>query len=123
MSAFRAAVICRSTAFTVTPMRWAVSAEINRPFAIGLAFIKSFTPYVSVDTARVYLHGGTAKPSRLASVGVGFRVSDAKYYSLDLSLAKPVGDAPVEGNGSRSPRVNAAAACHRTLQPFGARRL
>jgi hemolysin activation/secretion protein len=38
---------------------------------------------------------------------VGFRISDAKYYSLDLSLAKPVGDAPVEGNGSRSPRVTA----------------
>ena len=86
---------------------WAASAEVNRPFAIGLAFLKTFTPYVSVDTAHVYLHGGTAKPSRLASVGVGFRVSDAKYYSLDLSLAKPVGDAPVEGNGSRSPRVNA----------------
>jgi len=86
---------------------WAASAEVNRPFAIGLAFMKSVTPYVSVDTAHVYLHGGTAKPSRLASVGVGFRVSDAKYYSLDLSLAKPVGDAPVEGNGSRSPRVNA----------------
>ncbi|WP_438393269.1 ShlB/FhaC/HecB family hemolysin secretion/activation protein [Caballeronia sp. DA-9] len=86
---------------------WGASAEVNRPFAIGLAFMKTFTPYVSVDTAHVYLHGGAAKPGRLASVGVGFRVSDAKYYSLDLSLAKPVGDAPVEGNGSRSPRVNA----------------
>lgn len=86
---------------------WAASAEVNRPFALGLAYLKSITPYISVDTARVYLHAGTAKPARLASVGVGFRISDAKYYSLDLSLAKPVGDAPVEGNGSRSPRVNA----------------
>lgn len=85
---------------------WAASAEINRPFAIGLAFLKTFTPYVFVDTAHTYLHGG-AKLTRLASTGVGFRISDAKYYSLDLSLAKPVGDAPVEGNGSRSPRVNA----------------
>jgi hemolysin activation/secretion protein len=86
---------------------WAASAEINRPFAIGLAFMKTFTPYVTVDTAHTYLHAAGAKPSRLASIGVGFRISDAKYYSLDLSLAKPVGDAPVEGNGSRSPRVNA----------------
>jgi hemolysin activation/secretion protein len=86
---------------------WAASAEINRPFALGLAYLKSVTPYVSVDTARVYLHNGTVKPARLASVALGFRISDAKYYSLDLSLAKPVGDAPVEGNGSRSPRVNA----------------
>jgi hypothetical protein len=37
---------------------------------------------------------------------VGFRISDAKYYSLDLSVAKAVGDAPVE-SPSRSPRVNA----------------
>ncbi|MEA3093139.1 MAG: hypothetical protein QOJ04_4481 [Caballeronia sp.] len=86
---------------------WAASAEINRPFAIELAFMKTFTPYVTVDTAHTYLHAAGAKPSRLASIGVGFRISDAKYYSLDLSLAKPVGDAPVEGNGSRSPRVNA----------------
>jgi hemolysin activation/secretion protein len=86
---------------------WAASAEINRPFAIGLAFMKTFTPYVSIDTAHTYLHTAGAKPSRLASIGVGFRTSDAKYYSLDLSLAKPVGDAPVEGNGSRSPRVTA----------------
>jgi hemolysin activation/secretion protein len=85
---------------------WAVSAEINRPFAVGLAYLKTFTPYIAVDTARVYLHGGTATPSRLASVGVGFRISDAKYYSLDLSVAKPVGDAPVE-SASRSPRINA----------------
>lgn len=86
---------------------WAASAEINRPFALGLAYLKSVTPYISVDTARVYLHNGTVKPARLASVSAGFRITDAKYYSLDLSLAKPVGDAPIEGDGSRSPRVNA----------------
>jgi hemolysin activation/secretion protein len=67
-----------------------------------------FTPCVSVDTAHTYLHAAGSKPSRLASVGLGFRISDAKYYSLDLSLAKPLGDAPVEGNGSRRPRVNAS---------------
>jgi hemolysin activation/secretion protein len=85
---------------------WAVSAEINRSFALGLAYLKTITPYVAADTARVYLHGGTAQPSRLASVGAGFRISDAKYYNLDLSVAKPVGDAPIE-SASRSPRINA----------------
>ena len=33
-------------------------------------------------------------------------VSDVRYYSLDLSVAKPIGDAPVE-SASRSPRINA----------------
>ncbi|KXU92451.1 hypothetical protein CR51_30910 [Caballeronia megalochromosomata] len=58
------------------------------------------------DAARVFLHGATANPRRLSSVGIGFRVSDAKHYSIDLSMAKAVGDAPVESS-SRSPRINA----------------
>ena len=49
----------------------------------------------------------TPLPNRLSSVGVGVRLTDSRYYSLDLSVAKPVGDAPVE-SASRSPRVNAA---------------
>lgn len=85
---------------------WAASAEINRPFALGLAYLKSVTPYLSVDTARVYLHSGTATPRRLASVSAGFRITDAKYYSLDLSVAKAIADAPIE-SPSRSPRINA----------------
>ncbi|GAB6848584.1 POTRA domain-containing protein [Paraburkholderia kururiensis] len=85
---------------------WAVSFEINRAFTPGFTYLRTITPYVSFDTARVYLHAGTPQPSRLASVAFGFRISDAKYYSLDLSVAKAVGDAPVE-SASRSPRINA----------------
>ncbi|MDR5782086.1 POTRA domain-containing protein [Caballeronia sp. LZ065] len=85
---------------------WGASFEVNRPLEVGMTYLKSFTPYVAFDAARVYLHGGTANPRRLSSVGIGFRVSDAKHYSIDLSVAKAVGDAPIE-NTSRSPRVNA----------------
>jgi hemolysin activation/secretion protein len=85
---------------------WGASFEVNRPVEIGMTYWKSLTPYVAVDAARVYLHGGTANPRRLSSVGIGFRVTDAKHYSLDLSVAKATGDAPIE-SGSRSPRVNA----------------
>jgi hemolysin activation/secretion protein len=85
---------------------WGASFEVNRPVVVGMTYLKSFTPYVSVDAARVYLHGGTPNPRQLSSVAVGFRVSDAKHYSLDLSVAKATGDAPVESS-SRSPRVNA----------------
>jgi hemolysin activation/secretion protein len=56
--------------------------------------------------ARVYLHSGTPSPSKLSSIAFGFRISDSKYYTLDLSVAKAVGDAPVE-SPSRSPRINA----------------
>ncbi len=85
---------------------WAVSAEINRPVALTLAYLKTITPYLIIDTARVYLHGTTAQLSRLASVGAGFRISDARYYSLDLSVAKPICTAPIE-SASRNPRINA----------------
>jgi hemolysin activation/secretion protein len=85
---------------------WGASFEVNRPIVVGMTYLTSFTPYVSVDAARVYLHGGTAVPRRLSSVGIGFRVTDTKHYSLDLSVAKATGDAPIE-SGSRSPRVNA----------------
>jgi hemolysin activation/secretion protein len=55
---------------------------------------------------RVYLHAGAPSPSKLSSIAFGFRISGAKYYSLDLSVAKAIGDAPVE-SASRSPRIDA----------------
>ncbi|MCQ0030416.1 ShlB/FhaC/HecB family hemolysin secretion/activation protein [Burkholderia glumae] len=86
---------------------WGMSAEINRSFALGLAYLKSITPYIAYDMARVYLHAGTPQPNRLSSVGLGVRVSDGQHYNIDVSVAKPIGDAPIE-SASRSPRVNAS---------------
>ncbi|WP_323118040.1 ShlB/FhaC/HecB family hemolysin secretion/activation protein [Burkholderia alba] len=86
---------------------WGMSLELNRAFSPGYTYLKTITPYVSFDMARVYLHTGTTSPSRLSSVGLGFRVSDSRFYNIDLSVAKPIGDAPVE-SASRSPRVNAS---------------
>jgi hemolysin activation/secretion protein len=85
---------------------WGAMLEINRAFAPGFTYLRTLTPYISFDLARVYLHAGTPSPSKLSSIAFGFRISDAKYYSLDLSVAKPIGDAPVE-SASRSPRINA----------------
>ncbi|MFM0731373.1 POTRA domain-containing protein [Paraburkholderia sediminicola] len=85
---------------------WGAMFEVNRAFTPGFTYLRTLTPYVSFDMARVYLHAGTPSPSRLSSIAFGFRISDAKYYSLDLSVAKAIGDAPVE-SASRSPRINA----------------
>jgi hemolysin activation/secretion protein len=85
---------------------WGAMLEINRAFTPGFTYLRTLTPYISFDMARVYLHAGTPSPSKLSSLAFGFRISDAKYYSLDLSVAKPIGDAPVE-SASRSPRINA----------------
>ncbi|TDG25269.1 ShlB/FhaC/HecB family hemolysin secretion/activation protein [Paraburkholderia silviterrae] len=85
---------------------WAFALELNHPFKVGQVWLQTITPYVSFDMARVYLHAGTPSPSRLSSASLGFRITDGKYYSLDLSVAKALADAPVE-SASRSPRVNA----------------
>lgn len=86
---------------------WAMSAEVNRSFSLGYAYLKSLTPYVAFDMARVYLHSGTPQPNRLSSVGIGVRVSDSHHYNIDVSVAKAVGDAPIE-SPSRAPRLNAS---------------
>nr|WP_321815858.1 MULTISPECIES: POTRA domain-containing protein [unclassified Paraburkholderia] len=85
---------------------WAYSLELNRPLKIGSVWLQTITPYVSFDMARVYLHAGTPSPSRLSSAAIGFRLTDGRYYSVDLSVAKALADAPVE-SPSRSPRFNA----------------
>jgi hemolysin activation/secretion protein len=86
---------------------WGASIEINRGFTPGFTYLQTIPPFLSFDMARVFVHAGTPAPSRLASISFGFRISDAKYYTLDLSVAKAVSDAPVE-SASRSPRINAS---------------
>lgn len=85
---------------------WAASLELNHLFRPGRKWLQTVTPYVSYDIARVYLHAGMPQPRRLSSASIGFRISDAKHYNLDLSVAKALADAPIE-SPSRSPRFNA----------------
>ena len=40
----------------------------------------------------------------------GFRLSDAKHYNMDLSLARALADASIE-SASRNPRLNATLSC------------
>jgi hemolysin activation/secretion protein len=86
---------------------WGWSAELSRMFSPNYTYMKTITPYVAYDMARVYLHSGQPYPKDLASVSLGLRFTDGKYYSLDLSVAKATGQAPTE-TSHRSPRLNAA---------------
>lgn len=85
---------------------WATSIELNRALAFQLTYFKSLVPYISYAIARTYLSKSNAPPSRLSSLALGMRWSDNRFYSVDLSVAQPLGDAPVESH-ERSPRVNA----------------
>jgi len=86
---------------------WGVSAEINRLFPMTYTYLKTVQPYFLVDHSRVYSNSGPLTHDTLGSVALGVRFSDGRYYTLDLSLAKPVGDVPINSS-SRSPRVNAS---------------
>jgi hemolysin activation/secretion protein len=85
---------------------WGASFEFNRTIALTLRYLHTLTPYVSFDMARAYLHTGPVAPNKLASIAFGLRMTDGKYYSLDISVAKALADAPIE-SPQRSPRINA----------------
>nr|WP_246541594.1 POTRA domain-containing protein [Collimonas antrihumi] len=86
---------------------WGISAEVNRMFPMSYTYLKKVQPYLLVDHSRVYSNSGPLTHDTLGSIALGVRFSDDRYYTLDLSLAKPVADVPVNSS-SRSPRVNAS---------------
>lgn len=85
---------------------WGASLEFNRLFTLDMAYLKTVQPYVIGDMARVLSNSVTLTHRSLASVGLGVRFSDRRYYTLDLSIAQPVGDKPINAS-HRSPRLNA----------------
>ncbi|KWR88569.1 ShlB/FhaC/HecB family hemolysin secretion/activation protein [Cupriavidus sp. IDO] len=84
---------------------WAASAEIGRMFVADLAYLRTLQPYIAADVARVFSNSVSLSHRSLSSVALGVRFSDRKYYTLDLSVAQPVGDKPTNAS-HRSPRIN-----------------
>jgi hemolysin activation/secretion protein len=83
------------------------SAQVFKSFNIGSKWLKTVAPYLAIDGARLWLAQGTPSPAKMASIGIGTRVSDGQHYSLDLSVAKPIGQAPATTAPDRPWRVNA----------------
>lgn len=86
---------------------WGTAYELNKLFAPGYTWLKTLTPYLTVQFARVYLNQGQPLISKLGSVALGARLADTRHYSVDVSVAQPVGDKPIDA-GSRQPRLNLA---------------
>ena len=84
---------------------WGVGIEVNRMFRFETTWLKQVEPYVLLEQARVSTDIGRPMPRTLRSVAIGFRLSDAKHYSLDLAVGKPTGDAAID-NPARKVRVS-----------------
>lgn len=84
---------------------WGLSLELNRNWSVGKRYLKTLTPYVVAQVARVYVHQGHLPIDRLGSAGVGLRMSDDHHYAVDLTVAQPFGDRPLEAS-RRRPRIN-----------------
>ena len=86
-------------------MQKPASAEISRLFLPDMTYLRTIQPYVSADVARVFSNSVSLSHRSLSSVAIGARFSDRRYYTLDLSVAQPVGDKPTNAS-RRSPRIN-----------------
>lgn len=86
---------------------WGLGLEINRSYPVDLLGVKQLQPYLLLEAARVYNTVGVPVPARLSSVALGSRLSDLHAYSLDVALAKPTGEMPLENPG-RNLRLSAS---------------
>lgn len=84
---------------------WGVGLELNRLFKYDGTWLKQVEPYVLVEAAHVSNKVGTPAPEKLRSVALGVRLSDSRFYSLDIAVAKPTGDA-ASTNPARKPRAS-----------------
>jgi hemolysin activation/secretion protein len=85
---------------------WGLGLEANRSFALDTRYVTQVQPYVLLEKARVYSQAGSLGFSRLASTSLGLRVSGGGFYTVDLALSKPTGDAS-PNNPEREPRLSA----------------
>lgn len=86
-----------------------LSAEVNRRFNTGFAYVSSLQPYASVDYARSWYNSNSLSSFRnrhLSSVALGLRVTDDKYYLFDVNVARPIA-ARATNDQSRDFRINA----------------
>lgn len=87
---------------------YGVSLEVNRRFNTQWQYLSSIQPYLVLDHARAWYNDATQRPlngRKLASAAFGLRLTDDRRYLIDVNVAKPIGDAPL--NSRRKLRFNA----------------
>lgn len=81
------------------------SLEVNRRFTLPTGRPIWLEPYLLAESGRVRAENFQPVPAHLVSVTLGARLTDQKYYSVDVGVSKAVGDLPLE-NRERKLRTN-----------------
>lgn len=69
------------------------SVELNRMFTRPSGqWLKTVEPYAKYEWARTWFHTAGLTGQTLKSTSLGLRLSDNRYYALDVSGSKPQGD-------------------------------
>ena len=68
------------------------SVELNYQFPLQSAWLKSVEPYLLYEWARTHQQTEGVSGNTLRSISFGLRLSDNRYYALDLAMSKPQGD-------------------------------
>ncbi|MBI1625861.1 ShlB/FhaC/HecB family hemolysin secretion/activation protein [Comamonas suwonensis] len=71
------------------------SAELNYQLPINQPWIKSAEPYLLYEWARTHQQTSGISGNTLRSVSLGLRLSDNRYYALDVAMSKPQGDSSI----------------------------
>ena len=68
------------------------SVEVNYQFPVNQPWVKSAEPYLLYEWARTHQQNSAVASHTLKSASLGLRVSDNRYYALDVAMSKPLGD-------------------------------
>jgi len=82
---------------------WGVAYELN--YSLRSSWLALVQPYVLVDAAQAWHNRGVVQDAHLASVGLGVRVGDRRFFNVTLEVAKPLADVALDSL-DRGPRVS-----------------
>lgn len=81
------------------------SVEINYSLDIKHQWLKHAQPYVLYEIARTWQQHQGMPSAKLRSASIGIRLHNQRYYSVDVAIAKPLGDLAIN-NPTRRLRLS-----------------
>lgn len=81
---------------------WGVAYELN--YSVRGRRLALVQPYAVMDAAQAWHNGGPVEDAHLASMALGVRLGDGRFFNVALELAKPLADVALDSL-DRGPRL------------------